>query len=459
MATHRTKGFTIAPIHRRKEPKAFSYISERATFWIAILSILSFVSGNMMARSGFYAFWHAVWGGYDLKLIEYTGTTAPVASVPVYKCWEDYGGNAADHTYSELPDKCKRPLPGYDSALQRLGKQYDVYSVGFGGDYRTGAEMAGTHPGTDIRMPEGTPILAIANGIVTKVATEESGFGKYIVLTVPNAPDPHDPNLTITIEVLYAHLSAQLVTEGDVVRKGQTIGLSGKTGLASGAHLHFQMTRAGSPVWPYTTAELHDAHLSFADAINSTFHQERLDQYYINPMLYVQANYPSLATAKGQESTVVAMKGAAPAVRRRLTLAERKAARLAKRSARRLATAQSPSPANGTSIQASSASLTVSIQVPDTYQPRVWQKVRVELTDEKGFRAPSEKLNQDITLTTAFGSAEFRPKSVLSPLDFQNGVAEVEMLGLGDRTVVLEAKPLGVLSRPIKPVREEAMAP
>ncbi len=43
------------------------------------------------------------------------------------------------------------------------------------------------------------------------------------------------------VQSLYAHLSSFAVSEGDTVKKGQTLGASGQTGLAGGDHLHFSM--------------------------------------------------------------------------------------------------------------------------------------------------------------------------------------------------------------------------
>ena len=43
------------------------------------------------------------------------------------------------------------------------------------------------------------------------------------------------------VQSLYAHLSSLAVGDGDLVKKGQTLGASGQTGLAGGDHLHFSM--------------------------------------------------------------------------------------------------------------------------------------------------------------------------------------------------------------------------
>jgi murein DD-endopeptidase MepM/ murein hydrolase activator NlpD len=59
------------------------------------------------------------------------------------------------------------------------------------------------------------------------------------------------------VQSLYGHMSSLQVKPGDVVDKGQTLGLSGMTGLAGGDHLHFTMLVNGQMVTPL---EWWDAH-------------------------------------------------------------------------------------------------------------------------------------------------------------------------------------------------------
>ena len=56
----------------------------------------------------------------------------------------------------------------------------------------------------------------------------KGAYGKVVVIN-------HTNNLT----TLYGHLSRYIVAKGDIVQKGQVIGYSGKTGYATGPHLHF----------------------------------------------------------------------------------------------------------------------------------------------------------------------------------------------------------------------------
>ena len=89
------------------------------------------------------------------------------------------------------------------------------------------------HSGTDIAVPEGTPILAAADGTVTIAnATDSWGgsYGYYVKID-------HSGGLT----TLYAHCSSICVTENQQVQAGQIIAYVGQTGRATGPHLHFEV--------------------------------------------------------------------------------------------------------------------------------------------------------------------------------------------------------------------------
>ena len=58
----------------------------------------------------------------------------------------------------------------------------------------------------------------------------------------------HGPGNT----TLYAHMSSRSVSEGDTVAQGDPIGVTGSTGISSGAHLHYEITENGVRVDPLT---------------------------------------------------------------------------------------------------------------------------------------------------------------------------------------------------------------
>jgi murein DD-endopeptidase MepM/ murein hydrolase activator NlpD len=91
----------------------------------------------------------------------------------------------------------------------------------------------GLHHGVDIAAPEGTPVRAMRGGRV-EIAGTRGGYGQTVVIR-------HGGSLW----TLYAHLSRIDVRVGDRVSGGQVIGAVGRTGNATGPHLHFEIVRWG----------------------------------------------------------------------------------------------------------------------------------------------------------------------------------------------------------------------
>lgn len=86
----------------------------------------------------------------------------------------------------------------------------------------------GYHTGVDFAVPQGTDVLAVADGKI-EAANWGKSYGTQLVQKVEGG------------WVIYAHLSKALVKAGDKVKAGQHIGESGSTGNSSGPHLHFEM--------------------------------------------------------------------------------------------------------------------------------------------------------------------------------------------------------------------------
>lgn len=95
--------------------------------------------------------------------------------------------------------------------------------------YNTGRKETTLHYGIDFGVPEGTEVSACGSGRVV-LAEWRNSTGWSIVIE-------HLPGLYS----LYYHLSKMNVREGDLVKKGQIIALSGSTGLATGPHLHWEI--------------------------------------------------------------------------------------------------------------------------------------------------------------------------------------------------------------------------
>jgi murein DD-endopeptidase MepM/ murein hydrolase activator NlpD len=90
-----------------------------------------------------------------------------------------------------------------------------------------------SHKGVDLNAPSGTDVYASMDARVV-TAGKHRQYGNYVVLDHGNG-----------VQTLYAHLSALHTSEGEIVRRGQKIGLVGRTGNATGPHLHFELIEAG----------------------------------------------------------------------------------------------------------------------------------------------------------------------------------------------------------------------
>lgn len=94
------------------------------------------------------------------------------------------------------------------------------------------------HSGLDIAVAYGTPVAAAAGGTVI-LSGWVGGYGKTVVIDHGGG-----------ISTLYGHNSTLLVSEGSVVRAGQTIAKAGSTGLSTGPHVHFEVRKEGEAVDP-----------------------------------------------------------------------------------------------------------------------------------------------------------------------------------------------------------------
>lgn len=94
------------------------------------------------------------------------------------------------------------------------------------------------HSGIDISSPTGTNIVAAESGRVS-YAGYMRGYGNVIILS-------HDGGYS----TVYAHNSVNLVKKGQYIKKGSVIAKVGRTGNATGPHLHFEVRLSGKPINP-----------------------------------------------------------------------------------------------------------------------------------------------------------------------------------------------------------------
>lgn len=97
---------------------------------------------------------------------------------------------------------------------------------------------SGTHNGVDFRASVGTPVMAMADGIVlgtgdTDLTCAGASFGKFVFIQYNNG-----------LSSTFGHLSLIKALEGEKVKRGQIIGYSGNTGHTTGPHLHVSLYAA-----------------------------------------------------------------------------------------------------------------------------------------------------------------------------------------------------------------------
>jgi len=111
--------------------------------------------------------------------------------------------------------------------------QADHIGSGFGWRVDPIVGTGAMHEGIDFAAEVGTPVIAAAGGVVV-VAELHPQYGNLIEIDHGNG-----------FSTRYAHLSRLIVKDGQVIRRGQRIALSGNTGRSTGPHLHFEVRYKG----------------------------------------------------------------------------------------------------------------------------------------------------------------------------------------------------------------------
>ena len=178
-------------------------------------------------------------GNFIVQNFELTGGAASTLSKASER-------KAVGEIMAVLEDYIAEPLwdaQGFELPLDsELTSPFGTFRV-LNGDFET------RHMGWDQNAPEGTPIRAMAAGVVARAANIGSDlfgvYGRFVMID-------HGYSLFTN----YAHLSEALVEPGQRVEAGQIIGLSGNTGRSSAPHLHWEVLAHGEWVDGLTLLDL-----------------------------------------------------------------------------------------------------------------------------------------------------------------------------------------------------------
>lgn len=166
-----------------------------------------------------------------------------------------------DSSDEQLVAQAEAQEKQHNAALAKMAKQAEKYAgqialnqwvlpvVGYHLTGRFG-DVSGLwssfHTGLDFAAPSGTPIVAVANGVVTSTGYDGS-YGNKTVITLEDGT-----------ELWFCHQTSYVVNPGDEVRAGDLIGYVGSTGNVTGPHLHLEVRPGGGdPVDPFEALVVH----------------------------------------------------------------------------------------------------------------------------------------------------------------------------------------------------------
>jgi murein DD-endopeptidase MepM/ murein hydrolase activator NlpD len=121
-------------------------------------------------------------------------------------------------------------------------------SSGYGERQAPCSGCSSMHMGLDFQPPNDSPVFAIADGTVAFQADDAYGYGNHVIINHGNLLGDGQ-----NIQTLYAHMQhgSVAVRTGDPIHVGDFLGLVGRTGTATGIHLHFEVLVDGVQVDPF----------------------------------------------------------------------------------------------------------------------------------------------------------------------------------------------------------------
>lgn len=141
-------------------------------------------------------------------------------------------------SYNSLLKKFKEKEEELKHTPSILPVEADVIS-GFGMRMHPILRFQRLHAGLDFRAPIGTKVFATADGVVEFAGVKKNGYGIHV-----------DISHGFGFSTKYAHLSEVKVREGQKVKRGDVIGMTGNTGLSKGPHLHYEIIKGGKKINP-----------------------------------------------------------------------------------------------------------------------------------------------------------------------------------------------------------------
>jgi murein DD-endopeptidase MepM/ murein hydrolase activator NlpD len=191
--------------------------------------------------------WNGGIGGHDkykfLENFKETGVMikANLLKVDELKLKLDIQKKSLDSLYKVAVTKEKKlaSIPSIKPVKETALKKEIKFLSGFGVRIHPIHKLRRLHKGIDFTSPQGTHIQATGDGRVVSINKTGSGYGKHVLI-----------DHGYGFKTLYAHMHTINVKEGEIVKKGQMIGLVGSTGSSTAPHLHYEVWLNGVAINP-----------------------------------------------------------------------------------------------------------------------------------------------------------------------------------------------------------------
>jgi hypothetical protein len=171
------------------------------------------------------------------NLVILLGLAATACSTAEHKTSKNDLGTGISSDFSKIPKLTENETPHQND--QHLDWPVDEARFTRGYSLDPTGKRKKPHLGIDLAAPLNTPIFAAHEGRVIYVGNDFKGFGRMVMIESSQG-----------FATLYAHFNKIKIKPGQYVKKGQRIGLMGRSGRATGVHLHFEIRTAGGPVDP-----------------------------------------------------------------------------------------------------------------------------------------------------------------------------------------------------------------